>query len=238
MAYILVWQEKASYVATNFSELLTLCSPPPCQRKIFKPDQLCDLLYSKSPKATRRWRHEGTGKSVKLAFHEIALTAETWIKHPKIFAALALSDFHMGSLWQDRNLKHGPRSHRAERCPWPAQTRSWFQCTPTQMLPRPCQGKSNSWQMLSGTRHWEEGRGVSQGKIFLCPFISSCQWYYFLQNRDCLKPYKKRITTRARSAETLWKNAMQFEKNWLFFRTFFQVSSTQLKVATSQLMHL
>lgn len=59
---ILVWQEKASYRAINISELLTLCSPPPCQRKIFKPDQLCDLLYSKSPEARRWWRHEGKEK--------------------------------------------------------------------------------------------------------------------------------------------------------------------------------
>lgn len=62
MAYILIWQEKASYRATNFSELLTLCSPPPCQRKIFKPDQVYDLLYSKFPEARRWWRHERKGK--------------------------------------------------------------------------------------------------------------------------------------------------------------------------------
>ena len=184
----------------------------------------------------------GKGKAVKLAFCEIALTAETWIKHPKFFEALTLSDFHTRSLWQDRNLKHWPWSHGAVRCPLPAQTCSWFQCT--QMLPRPCQQKSNFWQVLSGVQHWEEGRGVAQGRIFLCPFISNCQWYYFLQNREvCLKSHKKRITIRARSAETLWtvwkcSLPCSLERTGYFFRTFFQVSSIQLKVATSQLMHL
>lgn len=57
MSSILVWQEKASYRARNISELLTLCSPPSCQRKIFKPDQLCDLLYKipRSKKVMKTW---------------------------------------------------------------------------------------------------------------------------------------------------------------------------------------
>jgi len=49
MAYTVVWQEKASYIARYFSELLTLCFPPLCQRPILKPDQLCDLLYPNKP---------------------------------------------------------------------------------------------------------------------------------------------------------------------------------------------
>lgn len=110
----------------------------------------------------------GKGKAVKLEFHEVALTAETWINHPKFFCSFNL-DFHMRSLWQDRNLKHWPCSHGAERCLLPAWTRSWFQCTLTQMLPRPCQQKSCFWQVLSDVRHWEEGKGVVQGRIFFVP---------------------------------------------------------------------
>lgn len=90
VAYILAWQEKARYIARNFSKLLALCSPAPCQRKIFKPDQLWDWLYSKSPEARTWWKHKGKGKAVKLAFHEIALTAETWIKHPTFFCGFNL----------------------------------------------------------------------------------------------------------------------------------------------------
>lgn len=81
----LVWKEKASYRARNISELLTLCSPPSCQRKIFKPDLLRDLLYKipRSRKVMKTWGETERQWNF-MRFHEIALTSETWIKYPKI----------------------------------------------------------------------------------------------------------------------------------------------------------
>lgn len=118
----------------------------------------------------------GKGKTLKPAFHKIALTAERQTKHPKISAALTLSDFHMRRLLQGRNLKHWPQGHGAE--PTPGSNTSLIQGTPAQALPPPCQQEEKfltglKWCWVLGERK-QVGHGrMLYGHLFVVNYIMS-----------------------------------------------------------------